>query len=183
MKRLNAVALALTALVPLGADARDAAGQAQHASAVITQPPAPCATDSLRRRFDFWVGNWRVTGPAGAEVGRSQVQVVSGGCGLLENWYEARGTQGKSLSTYDPAVGQWRQFWIGQQGAVTDYSRSEWHDGTLTFYAASTKAAAPQQRLSFTPVDANTVRQHGESSSDGGKSWTTSYDLMYHRVP
>jgi hypothetical protein len=36
-------------------------------------------------------------------------------------------------------------------------------------------------RLTFTPVDSNTVRQHGESSTDGGATWTTTYDLLYHR--
>jgi hypothetical protein len=183
MNLLNASALALTALtlVPIGA--RPARGQAQQGSAPSRSAIAPCESDSLRRRFDFWVGNWRVTNPAGAEAGRSQVQRIAGGCGLLENWYDARGTEGKSLNTYDPGTGQWRQFWVGQFGAVTDYSRSEWHDRTLTFYAAAAKPGAPQQRLSFTPVDSNTVRQRGELSSDGGRTWTTSYDFLYHRVP
>ena len=26
-----------------------------------------------------------------------------------------------------------------------------------------------------------TVRQHAETSTDGGKTWTTTYDLYYHR--
>ena len=150
-------------------------------------PPsaAPCRTDSVRRAFDFWVGDWTVTNPQGAQVGTSHVEVVSGGCGLLENWRDARGGEGKSLNTYDPARGQWRQFWVGQFGAVTDYSRSEWHDGTISFYAdvpASRGTPAGMLRLSFSPVAHDRVRQHGESSADGGKTWTTQYDLTYTRV-
>jgi hypothetical protein len=34
-------------------------------------------------------------------------------------------------------------------------------------------------RMTFTANVDGTVRQHGESSEDGGASWTTSYDLTY----
>jgi hypothetical protein len=30
-------------------------------------------------------------------------------------------------------------------------------------------------------VDANPLRQFGETSTDGGKTWTPSFDLIYHR--
>jgi hypothetical protein len=36
-------------------------------------------------------------------------------------------------------------------------------------------------RMSFTPIDSRTVRQHGEISLDEGKTWRDSYDLYYHR--
>ena len=36
-------------------------------------------------------------------------------------------------------------------------------------------------RLTFFPVSANEVRQLGEASADGGKTWKTQYDLYYHR--
>jgi hypothetical protein len=36
-------------------------------------------------------------------------------------------------------------------------------------------------RLTFFPVSADEVRQLGESSTDGGKTWKTQYDLYYHR--
>ena len=46
---------------------------------------------------------------------------------------------------------------------------------------ATGKAPATEMRLTFTPLNSNTVRQLGESSSDGGATWKTTYDLMYHR--
>ena len=36
-------------------------------------------------------------------------------------------------------------------------------------------------RLTFTPLNSNTVRQLGESSTDGGATWKTTYDFLYHR--
>jgi hypothetical protein len=147
--------------------------------------PAPCRDDANYRRFDFWVGNWRVTTPGGQQVGTSHVDVVSGGCALLENWRDTRGSEGKSLNTYDTSTRAWRQFWVGQGGVVTDYSTSEWNGTSLAFTAHS---RAPNgggdllQRLTFTPLAEGVVRQHGETSADGGKTWTTSYDFQYHPV-
>jgi hypothetical protein len=37
------------------------------------------------------------------------------------------------------------------------------------------------QRLTFTPVNDTTVRQHGEQSTDNGATWTTTYDFYYYR--
>ncbi len=149
--------------------------------------PAPCKSDSTYRKFDFWVGSWTVT-PAGAtqQVGTSRIDVVSGGCALLENWRDARGGEGKSLNTYDPALRQWRQFWVGQQGGVTDYARSEWNGSTISFYAdvpAANGRPKATMRLSFTPISRDEVRQLGEISTDDGKTWKTQYDFHYHRAP
>jgi len=36
-------------------------------------------------------------------------------------------------------------------------------------------------RLTFTPIDKDTVRQHSELSEDGGQTWKTEYDFYYHR--
>jgi hypothetical protein len=152
----------------------------------VMRPPSPCANDTLYRRFDFWAGNWRVTTPGGTQVGSSHVDIVSGGCALLENWRDMRGSEGKSLNTYDPGTRQWRQFWVGQGGGVTDYSRSEWTGKTLSFYAtapASQGKPAVTFRLSFTALEPNIVQQHGEVSRDDGKTWATTYDFRYNRVP
>jgi hypothetical protein len=162
---------------------------ARHASAQSAPPagvtPAPCRDDANYRRFDFWVGTWRVTTVGGQQVGTSHVDVVSGGCALLENWRDTRGSEGKSLNTYDPSTRAWRQFWVGQGGAVTDYSASEWDGASLVFMAHSRgpNGAELAQRLTFTPLDSGVVRQFGESSTDGGKTWGSSYDFRYHRVP
>jgi opacity protein-like surface antigen len=160
-----------------------AAAQAQ-ASAQAPAPPASCAASADRHRFDFWIGEWQVTTMDGHVVGASSVQAMAGGCGLLENWTASNGTTGKSLNAYNPAVKQWQQYWVGQGGAVTEYRESEWHDGSLSLIARSTGSStqtAPIQRLTFTPMNDSTVRQHGEMSADGGVTWTTTYDFSYHR--
>jgi len=148
-------------------------------------PPSPCARDSLYRRFDFWIGEWDVT-PAGhpeTVVGHSVVQRIAVGCGLLENWTASNGGEGKSLNGYNRSLGHWEQFWIGGGGAVTEYRQSIWIGDTLVYLAHSiTPQGAPfMQRLSFSPLDANTVRQFEQISTDEGLTWTVGYDFIYHR--
>jgi hypothetical protein len=181
MFAIGAATLALSAPVV----APQSAATSAAVNAGKQSPPTPCMSDSNARRFDFWVGEWDVT-PAGdtTVVGHSVVQIVSGGCALLENWTASNGTQGKSLNSYNAGVGHWQQYWVGQTGGATEYRESHWDGKTLVFRAHSRNAQGSfEQRLSFTPLDSNTVRQMGEISTDGGKSWKVGYDFHYHRKP
>lgn len=146
------------------------------------EPPwvAACVNDPAHHLFDFWLGEWDVTTKGGTKVGTSVIQSVSNGCAILENWSSMRGGTGKSLNSYNPQLKQWQQYWVGADGGVSEFRSSESDGTSLAFF---NKEDAPQKlrRLTFTPLDKDTVRQHSESSEDGGKSWTTEYDFYYHR--
>jgi opacity protein-like surface antigen len=152
------------------------------ASAQTPTPPRdstiPCAQDSNRRAFDFWIGKWEVTGRGGQNAGSSVVEPISGGCGLLESWTSAGGNTGKSLSTYNPQLRRWQQYWVGGGGDVTEFRESEWRDGSLSFIARG-RNPAERRRMTFTLLPEGRVRQHGERSNDEGGTWTTEYDLTY----
>lgn len=66
-------------------------------------------------------------------------------------------------------------------GLVTEYRGSQFDGKSLTFFEKSETKPDSVGRLTFTPLDNATVRQHAETSIDGGKTWTTTYDLYYHR--
>jgi hypothetical protein len=149
--------------------------------AAASRAPTPCANDPERHRFDFWIGEWDVTTPNGAPVGNSVIQSVSGGCALLENWTSLSGGHGKSLNAYNPDIHQWQQYWIGQDGKVSEFRSSEFDGKSLVFTIKDQTKPSSVNRLSFTPRDSATVRQHSEVSSDGGTSWKTQYDFFYHR--
>jgi tetratricopeptide (TPR) repeat protein len=148
-----------------------------------THAPMPCANDPERRRFDFWAGEWSVTTAGGTVVGSSSVQTINGGCSILENWTSARGSTGKSLNSFNPAISKWQQYWVDQTGGVTEYRDSEWRDGSLSFLARGTQQNGSPllQRLTFSALSDSVVRQHGERSIDDGKTWITTYDFYYHR--
>jgi hypothetical protein len=142
---------------------------------------APCMTRPESRMFDFWVGDWDVTTLQGQPAGKSSVQLLLEGCTLYENWTTPVGA-GKSLNSYNPDLKMWQQFWTDQTGRVTEYRTSEWVNGSLRFTAQMRRAAGPQLiRMTFTPMNKDLVRQFGEASPDDGKTWTTSFDLYYHR--
>jgi hypothetical protein len=171
-------------LAMLAAVAQSAPAQSAPAQSAPAQAPTPCAAPAERHRFDFWIGEWEVSTQGGTRVGSSVVQSVSGGCALLENWTSARGGQGKSLNAYNPAVGQWQQYWIGQDGNPTEYRESTWAAASLVLRAhvrAAGTNPASELRLTFSPIDSATVRQLGERSTDGGTTWSTTYDFLYHR--
>jgi hypothetical protein len=143
----------------------------------------PCAYDANARRFDFWVGDWEVRTAQGGQVaGENRIEKVSGSCAILENWTSRGGGTGKSLNFYNAQAGQWQQYWVGQGGA-TQYTASAWDGPTLRFVAEGTRPDGTpiKQRLSFTPIARDTVRQHGETSADGGRTWSTQYDFIYVR--
>jgi hypothetical protein len=152
-------------------------------SSAASAAPAPysCADDPERHRFDFRIGAWNVTIEAGNHFGDSIIETSSNGCAILENWTGARGGRGKSLNSYNQRLHEWQQFWIGSDGDVHEYRESKTDGSSLVFFMKRDSTPNTIARLTFTPVDKDTVRQHSEVSEDGGQTWKTEYDFYYHR--
>ena len=150
-------------------------------SAAARPAPYSCPDDPERHRFDFWLGAWDVKTEDGNHVGDSVIETASNGCAVLENWTDAKGGTGKSLNSYSPRLKQWQQFWIGSDGDVHEYRESQTDGKSLVFFWKPAGSTQTVIRLTFTPLDKDTVRQHSELSSDGGNTWKTEYDFYYHR--
>lgn len=143
----------------------------------------PCMYSAEARQFDFWVGEWDVFNPQGQKTGTSVIQQISAGCGVLENWRDAFGNEGKSINFYDTNTAKWYQYWIGASGGPLRYS-GIYKEGAMRYEGepATSNGATTLSRLTFFNLDANTVRQFSERSTDGGKMWTTIYDFKYVRT-
>lgn len=142
----------------------------------------PCVHDPAYRQLDFWIGDWNVTGVGGRPAGKSHVELILGDCVIFENWTDFGGSSGKSFNTIDPATGQWRQTWVSDRGTLHEYT-GVFEDGAMR-YRRETKDEAGQvtlHRMTFFPLAADLVRQLGESSTDGGTTWSVTFDLQYHR--
>ena len=184
MKAQLRAAIAMLTVVAAGKTfAQTAPTSAQSGSSSAASAPYACGDDTERHRFDFWLGAWNVTTQDGTKVGESVIETASNGCAVLENWAGARGGRGKSLNSYNPEQKQWQQFWIGSDGDVHEYRSSQSDGKSLIFFMK--RETSPQKivRLTFTPIDNDTVRQHSEMSEDGGQTWKTEYDFYYHRRP
>ncbi|MEO8763654.1 MAG: tetratricopeptide repeat protein [Ginsengibacter sp.] len=144
----------------------------------------PCMTDPHAREFDFWAGDWDVY-PTGTNViaGNSSVQIISGGCALLENWTSAAST-GKSINYIDPVTNKWKQAWAGSYTAgIQEFTNGEYTDSAMRFAFETLDARGHKimGRFIFFNQGPNQVRQFNETSADEGTTWVTGYDFTYIR--
>jgi hypothetical protein len=144
----------------------------------------PCAFLPEARGFDFWVGEWQVTqATSGATAGESRIEKILNDCVILENWTGQNGYSGKSFNFWDVTKKRWQQTWVDSVGGLTEYV-GELREGRLHFTAD--QATPGQERptklkMTFTLRPDGSVRQLGESSTDDGRTFTVSYDLIYRR--
>jgi tetratricopeptide (TPR) repeat protein len=142
----------------------------------------PCAQAAHARAFDFWLGSWDVRTPEGALAGRSTVALTVGECAVSEVWEPTAGAPGRSLSAYNPVRGRWQQLFVDTRGGVQEFVGEQTQAG-IAFERVLTpdSARSHRSRMTFTKVDGGGVRQVGERSNDGGRTWTVEYDLLYAR--
>ena len=150
----------------------------------VNRNAKPCEADPDFRKFDFWIGEWDVqqTGVPRAPQGAfSRVERILGGCVLLENWEPGGfGPSGKSFNIYNKATKQWEQFWSDASGRITHYKGVFRDDGAL-YYEADQFGTNNKVRMTFFNQGPDQVRQLGHLSTDGGKTWSVSFDLTYIR--
>lgn len=147
----------------------------------------PCMHDPRHREFDFWIGDWdvRPTGaPAVGPAARNTVTLENNGCDVVEHWVAPGGSEGQSFNLYDRSRNEWRQTWVDNSGGEHDY-HGHLVNGNMIFEgdtpAPGGALGRTPTRLTFFHVSRDSVRQFSEQSTDGGKTWSTAYDLMYVR--
>lgn len=160
---------------------RDAGAQSAPAGA-----PPGCKTP-MHRQFDFWIGEWTVTDSARTVVmGRNSVTLEDSGCTIHEHWVAGGSVPntGQSLNAYDAATRLWGQDWVGSGGDVL-HLRGGLREGAMVLEGDVPAAggAATRNRVTWTPKPDGRVRQLWEASTDGGRTWSVSFDGWYARVP
>lgn len=154
---------------------------AQTPQPAATRPPPACATPEYRQ-FDFWVGRWDVY-PTGQDklVAHSLIERLYGGCAIRENWMPLQGGDGGSLNNYVAGEG-WRQTWLDSSGARVEF-RGGWDGKAMVLTGLWAGVLGPGKdalvRMTYSRDAKGWVRQFGEASTDGGKTWTVNFDLTY----
>jgi hypothetical protein len=151
--------------------------------AAAQQPARPDCSASVYRQFDFWVGEWDVTNPAGNAAGTSRITRILKDCVIHEEWMGAGGGNGESFNIWSRADGKWHQSWVSDAGALLLLT-GELKDGAMVLEGDSKQGGATvKNRVTWSVVEKNRdrVRQHWEQSTDGGGTWTTAFDGIYHR--
>jgi hypothetical protein len=158
--------------------------------AIITKL-TPCSGPQYKE-FDFWLGDWEVRSASGQLLGHNHISKQYGGCVVLEQWEGAQGGGGSSFNTYDQNTKQWHQFWVDASGTNWLSSdkqgnpvtlRGGIRDGTMVLTShPDTLPSIGQTRVTWRPLPDGGVRQTFEGSSDGGKTWTVSFDGFYKKA-
>ncbi len=151
------------------------------ASQRAAEPCKDAQANPQYRQLDFWVGEWDVYSGK-QKVGESSVQLILKDCVVFENWRGLQGGDGKSFNKYNNVTKQWEQFWVADSG-TTNYFKGLLVDGAMryTLEMPGPSGGTLTRHLTFSQLADSKVRQLSERSMDGGKTWTTEYDLIYVR--
>jgi hypothetical protein len=169
--RLGAALVALA--VVAGAE-----GAIANQTATAPAPPVGCSRPECRQ-FDFWVGDWDAFAVGDATPSaRVRVTRILDGCAIREEYRDVRGLVGESLSTYDRSRQRWHQSWVTNRGQLLLL------DGA--FARGAMVLEGPDHAAGDTALARGTwirtpdgVREIGETSADGGKTWRPWFDLMF----
>jgi len=147
------------------------------------QKPCPCCGNEYRQ-FDFWVGNWNTYNPKGDIVGSNDIVLLQDKCIIQENWKAANGPYtGTSYNYYDASTKEWNQLWIDNQGSSLDLSGGL-VDGSMVLIgdpAPGQDGKLYTSKVTWTPNEDGSVRQHWEAQAEGEETWQTWFDGLYRK--
>ena len=149
--------------------------------AFAQQSPTSCRGTEYRA-LDFWVGEWEVNNAKGQPAGKSTIEIVSDGCGIVERFAGPGGKYvGTGLHYFDRATRKWQQYFADNRPMLTIMQGETIANGIrYTWEVVDARGVTIPKRYDVTR-EADGVRQHGERSDDGGKTWVTEFDLRYRR--
>jgi beta-lactamase regulating signal transducer with metallopeptidase domain len=137
--------------------------------------------NDTRRAFDFWVGKWNVVDSTGKSLGVNVISKNENGYLLTEKWHDSQGGSGTSVNFFDPADKMWHQIWVDSKGSVIRF-KGAWKNDRMELSGTSVDAAGKSKSvtMTLTPQQDRTVRQQIEESKDGGTTWSTLFEGVYH---
>ena len=143
----------------------------------VARAPAeePC-TDPEFRQFDFWVGRWSVTTPAGGPPIPSDITLEPGGCAVFENFANGNG---RSINVFNPADGMWHQTFLFRTGGPPLILVGGLEGEEMVLFRTPPFPPGSIERWTWTILPGGRVRQLAETSTDGGQTFLPGFDGTY----
>ena len=163
------------------------AALATAALTVHAQVPAYGCDSAESKQFDFWVGEWELSYVEDGKPGKSRnhVSKVLDGCAILEEFSGAPGTKldGRSYSTFDRLTGKWKQTWVDNTANYLDFTGGM-VDGRMVLSREMTGRDGQRisQRMVFQDIRRDGLKWLWQRSEDGGRTWSTQWEIDYRRV-
>ena len=140
--------------------------------------PAACAGPDYRE-FDYWIGDWDVFDVGSpVKVARVHVDLILDGCVLHESYEGVDGHKGQSFTIYDASRKLWHQSWVTNRGEILVIEGKVENGAMVLRGVDRQKPGHPTVRGTWATVDGG-VREMAVTSTDGGKTWKSWFDLMF----
>ena len=151
-------------------------------AAGATTPISPDCTAAEYRQLDFWIGDWdtfETDAPGGPSVARARVNPIAQGCAIHELYEQNDGLIGDSILSYDAVRKQWQQTWVTNRGAIM-VLWGDFKDGALVLEGDVhlRNGKSVKQRITW-KAQGKGVRESAVMSKDGGKTWTSAFDVLF----
>lgn len=156
-------------------------------SSVVAQtqsatPASHCAMP-VYHQFDFFIGDWDTYDVIDSTkiVARNHVTPMVGGCAIREVYEQSDGMSGESFSTYDASRHVWHQSWVTNRGELLLLDGGL-RGANMVFTAAEKRSDGKSSLIRATWIQQHgSVRETAVRSSDGGKTWTPVFDIVFRR--
>lgn len=168
-------------IVTIGLLAALAAGSGHRRSPFAGPDQAPPCSRPEFRQFDFWAGDWDTydVGDTSHVVARNRVTPILGGCVLREVYQQKDGLVGESYSLWDGSREVWHQTWVTNRGTLL-LLEGRLEGGRMVLTGSEKMGDG---RLSLLRgiwwTEGKDVREKAERSTDGGKTWTPVFDIVF----
>ena len=156
------------------------------ASALLALPAAAgvCTDDPKFREQDFTVGEWDVFAGERKTADVSMKRILNG-CVIEERWTVAPGREGNGVGLFNwsPLLKNWVYHWATDNGSTTSFRGQLIKPGEMR-YVTEKPLPDGRTRLRHWTLNANpdgSIRELSVGTEDGGKTWTTEYDLKWVR--
>ena len=149
---------------------------AQSAGKIAASDESSC-TD-----MDFLLGEWEAVRD-GKVIANTKFEVGASHCSILQTWTPPSGVQGRSVAAliaYSNADKSWEYL-----AAWSNGMRQRWENGVLKGnelrFDRVDSVKKTLEHFSFFNLPNGDSKEFSEGSADGGKTWTTHYDVIFRR--
>ncbi|HEX4382148.1 MAG TPA: hypothetical protein VH083_04340 [Myxococcales bacterium] len=143
---------------------------------------APGCTEPERHMLDYWLGDWDTFEPEGAlgeSQARAHVDSVLAGCVVHELYEQTDGLIGDSFLSYDSVTKKWQQTWLTNFGGFMFLTGTFQGDVLTLDGTYHLKSGKDLPHKITWKKEKGGVRETGMMSTDGGKTWTLAFDVLF----
>lgn len=160
------------------------------AAQMAGSPADTCKNDPRFREQDFTLGSWDVyTGDR--KTDEVTMTLILNDCVIEERWKKTDGHptgNGIGLFNYSRLLGSWGYTWATDDGATTVFRGNLVKPGEMRYVTEKPLPVGPDgekrvrlRHWTLYAMPDGTIRELAIGTEDGGKTWTTDYDLKWVR--